>query len=193
VTPIAIPDELLAAIYAHAIAAFPDECCGYLVGAAPDAVDAVVPCRNAQAGGPAIAIERGADTSFAIAGDELWRFARSFDGDRPARIVYHSHTNGRAYFSSLDREMAAGPAYPVQHVVVGVARGAERDGGGRGDSGDGGGRGGERSGDGGAVAHVTEVAQFAWSAAARDHVEVARWSPASRTVAPDPTTAGAPP
>lgn len=158
-TPIAIPDDVLAAVYAHAIAAFPDECCGYLVGAAPGAVDAAVACRNAQAdGGHPLVPElsaRGADTGFVIAGAELLRFARSFDTDRPARIVYHSHTNGRAYFSTVDRRMAAGPAYPVQHLVIGVAA---------------------RTID--PLPSVMEVAQFAWSAAARDHVEIARWVPA---------------
>ncbi|HEU0036908.1 MAG TPA: Mov34/MPN/PAD-1 family protein [Kofleriaceae bacterium] len=145
---IAIPDELRTRIYAHARATYPAECCGYLVGAAPDRVDGAVECHNAQASGlhptePA----RGADTGFVIAGAELLAFARSFDGARPARIVYHSHTNGRAYFSTVDRELAAGPAYPVQHLVVGVT--AER---------------------------VVECAQFAWSDALRDHVEIARWS-----------------
>ena len=145
-TPIAIPADVLAAIYAHAIAAFPDECCGYLVGADPGAVDAAVACRNAQADGEhPIAPERGADTGFVIAGDELFRFARSFDGDRPARVVYHSHTNGRAYFSRVDQAMAAGPAYPVEHLVVGIT-----------------------------AEGLTEAAQFAWSGAA--YVEVARWS-----------------
>lgn len=156
-TPIAIPDSVLAVVYAHAIAAFPDECCGYLVGATPGAVDAAVPCRNAQADAePPLAPElgtRGADTGFVIAGAELLRFARSFDTDRPARIVYHSHTNGRAYFSAVDRRMAAGPAYPVQHIVVGVAHRAIDP-----------------------CPAVTDVAQFAWSDAARDHVEVARWA-----------------
>jgi [CysO sulfur-carrier protein]-S-L-cysteine hydrolase len=151
VTPIAIPEEILAAIYAHAIAAFPDECCGYLVGAAPGAVDAAVACRNALAGSERPSIPelsaRGADTGFAIAGHELFQFARSFDSDHPARIVYHSHTNGLAYFSTVDRRMAAGPAYPVQHLVIGAtARG------------------------------ITQVAQFAWSDAERDHVEIARWT-----------------
>ena len=149
--PIAIPGDVLAVIYAHAIAAFPDECCGYLVGAAGQAVDAAVPCRNAQVDGAhPIAPERGADTGFVIAGAELLRFARSFDTDRPARVVYHSHTNGQAYFSIVDRRMAAGPAYPVQHLVIGV-------------TGNGGG------------GTVIEAAQFAWSARAGDHVEIARW------------------
>lgn len=156
-TPIAIPPEVLAAVYGHALAAFPDECCGYLVGVTPGAVDAAVACRNAVAdAGAAITPElasRRADTGFVIAGDELFRFARAFDGDRPPRIVYHSHTNGRAYFSAIDRKMAAGPAYPVQHLVVGIVD-RDRD----------------------RAPSVTQVAQFAWSDTERDYVEIARWA-----------------
>ncbi len=155
---IAIPRDVRAAIYAHACAAFPEECCGYLIGAAPDLVDAAIACRNAQADGAhPIAPARGADTGFVIAGAELLQFARSFDGDRPPRVVYHSHTNGRAYFSTVDRAMAAGPAYPVQQVVVGVTLPASAD-------------------RGATQPVITEVAQFAWSEAAHDHVEVARWT-----------------
>jgi [CysO sulfur-carrier protein]-S-L-cysteine hydrolase len=146
-TPIAIPATLRDRIYAHARAAFPDECCGYLVGS--DGVDEVIECRNAQRDGdhptePA----RGADTGFVIAGAELLAFAKSFDGARPARVVYHSHTNGRAYFSTVDQAVAAGPAYPVQHLVVGVT-----------------------------TAGITETAQFAWSTDAAAYVEIARWAP----------------
>ena len=147
--PIAIPDDVRARIHAHARAAFPDECCGYLTGPAGGAaVDAAVPCRNAQPDGDhPTEPRRGADTGFVIAGAELLAFARSFDGPRPARVVYHSHTNGRAYFSAVDHALADGPAYPVQHLVVGVtARG------------------------------VTEAAQLAWSDDARAYVEVARWA-----------------
>jgi proteasome lid subunit RPN8/RPN11 len=149
-TPIAIPDDVRAAMYAHAVATFPAECCGYLTGPAGEhRVDTAVACRNAQLdGGHPIAPDRGADTGFVIAGAELLAFARSFDSAQPARVVYHSHTNGRAYFSDVDRQMAAGPVYPVEHLVIGVIGGM-----------------------------ITEVAQFAWSAKARDHVEVARWRP----------------
>lgn len=118
----AIPAALLDRIYAHARAEFPAECCGYLVG--KDAIVDVVPCRNAQEdaehGATATGPARGADRGFVIAGRELFELARSFDGDRPARVVYHSHPNGRAYFSDTDREMARNAAYPVQHLVVGV-------------------------------------------------------------------------
>ena len=136
-TPIAIPHALLDRIYAHARRAFPAECCGYVVDGD------VVECSNADTTQP--------DRGFAIDGRELFEFARSFDSDRPALVVYHSHTNGRAYFSATDRDHALGddrPAYPVQHLVVAVT----------------------------AVA-VVEAAQFAWSDEARDFVELARWTP----------------
>lgn len=119
---IAIPEPLRAQLYAHARAAFPDEACGYLTGPRDgDHVDAVVACRNAQSDGEhPIAPERGADTGFVISGAELLAFARTFDSAAPARIVYHSHTNGRAYLSDIDRQMALGSGYPVQHLVIGV-------------------------------------------------------------------------
>ena len=127
-----ISDELLAQVYAHARADFPAECCGYVTATR------VVRCRNAQADGEhPIAPDRGADTGFVIAGAELFAFARAFDTADPPLVVYHSHTNGRAYFSRVDQAMAAGPAYPVEHLVVGIT-----------------------------AEGLTEAAQFAWSGAA---------------------------
>ncbi len=119
---IAIPDHLRPQLYAHAIAAFPDEACGYLTGPRDgDHVDAAIACRNAQTDGDhPIVPERGADTGFVIAGAELLAFARTFDSPAPARIVYHSHTNGRAYLSEVDRQMAVGSGYPTEHLVIGV-------------------------------------------------------------------------
>jgi proteasome lid subunit RPN8/RPN11 len=148
--PIAIPSAVLAEVYAHARAAFPAECCGYLVGTpGSEAVDASVRCTNIQARDLVVA-GRGDDTAFAIGGQELLAFARSFASERPARILYHSHTNGRAYFSATDRAVAAtpaGPAYPVQHLVVGVTS-----------------------------AGVTEAVLVAWSPDTGDFIEIARWS-----------------
>ena len=106
---------VLRAVAAHALRCFPDECCGYITDAG------LVECTNAQASGvhPTVP-ERGAETGFVIAGAELLAFARSFDGLAPARVVYHSHTNGRAYFSEVDRDIARGAGYPVHHLVIGV-------------------------------------------------------------------------
>lgn len=147
--PIAIPEPIRKEIYAHALAVFPSECCGYLVGASAESVDGAVACSNAQASGEhPLTPDRPAETGFVIAGRELFELARSFDSDRPARVIYHSHTNGMAYFSDIDRAMAHGPAYPVQHLVVGVGGG-----------------------------EVREVAQYAWSDETQDFVEIARWQP----------------
>ena len=151
--PIDIPPSLREQIYRHARRCFPAECCGYLRGA--DAVDQIVECRNAHVDGEhPTAPERSDESAFVIAGAELFAFAKSFESPTPARIVYHSHTNGRAYFSQVDREVAtvhadarAMPSYPVQHLVIGL----DRD-------------------------RVREAAQFAWNAEAGDWIEVARWA-----------------
>ena len=115
---IPIPANVLADVHRHAREAFPEECCGYLVG---DPIDTAIRCRNAQADGVPPRPDRGADTGFVIAGAELFAFARSFDGPRPARVVYHSHPNGRAYLSQVDRDVARASGYFVQHLVIGVA------------------------------------------------------------------------
>jgi proteasome lid subunit RPN8/RPN11 len=110
-----VSEAVLRAVAAHAVRCFPAECCGYVTDAG------VVECTNAQATGVhPTAPERGAETGFVIAGAELFAFARSFDGPAAARVVYHSHTNGRAYFSEVDREVARGAGYPVHHLVIGV-------------------------------------------------------------------------
>jgi adenylyltransferase/sulfurtransferase len=151
-----IPSALRERIYAHARRCFPAECCGYLRGSAT--VDQIVECRNAHEDGEhPTAPERTDDSAFVIAGAELFAFAKSFESASPARVVYHSHTNGRAYFSKVDRDVAtvhadspagcrALPSYPVQHLVVGVT-----------------------------ATSIIEAAQFAWSAEQQDWIEVARW------------------
>lgn len=144
--PVAMPAELLARIYAVARAEFPAECCGYLRGPdSTDEVDEIVPCHNAHEPNP-IVPARSVETAFAIDGRELFTFVRTLDTDRPAKVIYHSHTNGRAYFSEADRRASAtedGPHYPVQHLVVGIT--ADR---------------------------VVEAAVFAWQ---NGFVELARW------------------
>lgn len=150
--PIAIPPALRARIFDEARRAFPAECCGFLLGPKDgDAVTEIHPAANAQGGGAhPTAAERGAETAYVIGGDDLLALNRSLDGALPARIIYHSHPNGRAYFSGTDREVATspwgdGPTYPCQQLVVGI--------------------------DGEAV---RELAWFAWSDAASDWVEVGR-------------------
>jgi len=121
------PDDVLAVVYAQALKAFPAECCGFLVGPrGTEAVTRARPCANAQeAGEHPTAADRGAETAYVIAGDDLLSLARSFDGPEPAKVIYHSHPNGRAYFSATDQAVAAdpwgeGPMYACRQLVVGV-------------------------------------------------------------------------
>ncbi len=151
---LAIPDDVLAEVYAHARAAFPAECCGWLAGPrAASAVTRARRCENAyDAGAHPTASDRTAETAYVIAGEDLLTLSRELDGAQPPRVIYHSHPNGRAYFSETDRRVATdpwgeGPMMPVQQLVVGID--------------------GER---------VVEAAMFAWDEATGGFVEVARWS-----------------
>lgn len=124
---IEISRELLDAVYKDARQAYPYECCGWLAGPKDGSqVTMIRVCYNAQASGThPIASQRTSETAYVIEGDDLLELNRSFDGDAPALIIYHSHPNGRAYLSETDRTVATspwgdGPAYPVQQLVVGI-------------------------------------------------------------------------
>jgi proteasome lid subunit RPN8/RPN11 len=132
--PVAIPERVLMDVYREARLAFPFECCGYLIGPRElDAVEELLSCVNRQEiDDHPIAPDRTAETAYLIAGEDLLALARSLDGPRPARIIYHSHPNGRAYLSRTDLNVATspwgdGPAYPVQQLVVGVDADAVRE------------------------------------------------------------------
>ena len=150
-TPVAIPTELLAEVYRHARAAFPAECCGWLAGPkGGGAATRVRPCENAyDPSAHPSAPDRTAETAYVIAGAELLELGRTLDGPEPPLVIYHSHPNGRAYFSATDRAVAIdpwgdGPMYPVQQLVVGID-----------------------------ASRVVEAKLFAWDAAARDFVALA--------------------
>ena len=125
--PVTIPDQVMAVVHAEARRAFPTECCGFLTGPREsDTVTRARPCANAAgATRHPTAPERGAETAYVIDGEDLLALARSLDGPEPARVIYHSHPNGRAYFSATDEAVAKdpwgeGPMYPVQQLVVGI-------------------------------------------------------------------------
>ena len=136
--PVEIPPGLLEAVYREARRSYPAECCGWLSGPRDGgAATTIRPCVNAQGEGNnpgnnpenraihPTAAERTAETAYVFTGEDLLELNRSLDGGQPALVIYHSHPNGRAYFSDTDRTVAAspwgdGPAYPVQQLVVGI-------------------------------------------------------------------------
>ena len=121
----------LDAIFAHAHATHPDECCGAVVAA--DGRQRVHRFTNIQgrlhAADPA-AYPRDAATAYTPEPKELLAALR--EGERPGarlEVFYHSHTRIGAYFSGEDRARALfddEPAYPdVTYLVVADARTAD--------------------------------------------------------------------
>ena len=125
--PLEIPAEILASVFHQARQSFPAECCGWLSGPAEGtSVNGIRPVVNDQASGNhPTAAERTAEAAYVFSTTDLLELNNSLDTDTPARIIYHSHPNGRAYLSETDRTVATspwgdGPAYPVQQLVVGI-------------------------------------------------------------------------
>ena len=152
--PLDIPAGVLAEVYREARLAFPFECCGWLAGPAGSPVaDVVRICENAQdSGAHPTQADRGAERAYVITGSDLLALNHSLDGETPAKVIYHSHPNGQAYFSPTDREVATspwgdGPAYPVQQLVVGITE-----------------------------SRVEEAALFAWSDEEEGFVQIATYA-----------------
>jgi adenylyltransferase/sulfurtransferase len=148
-----VSDQALAAIYAHARADYPRECCGIVFGprGTGDAGDARA-CKNMQdelhAEDP-VQFTRDATRAYNFDARDIFALQKSLRGDNPAKIIYHSHADVGAYFSDTDQAAAAmgdEPAYPVEYLVVDVRADGVR----------------------GAV-------QFAWDDELRVYVEVARY------------------
>lgn len=112
---------MLEQIYRQARAEFPKECCGYILGTGPDAE--LVACKNRQDQLHQLDPEahpRTAENGYNIGGKELLTLVRSFETDRPASIIYHSHPRVGAYFSEEDTNAAIAAGYPVDYLVVDV-------------------------------------------------------------------------
>lgn len=153
-TVIEIPRAILEEVYREARKAFPEECCGWLAGSKGSLKASTVrPCTNVIAAAPLQSTaNRSPETGYVMASQDVIELNRSFDGDQPALVIFHSHPNGRAYFSETDRGVATspwgdGPSYQVQQLVVGTD------------------------------AHsVVEAALFAWSDEASCFIEIARYN-----------------
>ncbi len=151
--PMEIPAEVLAQVYREARQSFPEECCGWLAGQAESGSATVLRrCENAQSEGRhPTEPNRTREHAYVMAGADLLELNDILDSETPALVIYHSHPNGPAIFSSIDREVAAnpwgdGPAYPVQQLVVSIND-----------------------------AEVVEAVLFAWSDQEEGFVEIAKY------------------
>ena len=122
--------DVLADIYAHARATYPEECCGFLLGPYDQpVVDEVHRCVNEQNRYHALDPERFPRTAreaYFLGGKDLRFLLNSHSSPRPVKIIYHSHPDVGAYFSAEDTRAALGrepdataePQYPVDHIVI---------------------------------------------------------------------------
>ena len=117
-----IPRAVLDAIYAHAREGYPEEVCGFIVGG-----DEARRCENRQnalhAEDPAH-FPRDAKTAYNLGAKDIYFLEKSMRGERPVRVIYHSHVDVGAYFSPEDVRAATyegEPLYPaVDWLVVDV-------------------------------------------------------------------------
>ncbi len=110
-----LPVSHIEALREAAAAAYPDECCGLLVGegAAALTVTEVIPVLN---------VAETPERAFAIDPQKQFDVLRATRGtDRRVIGHYHSHPNGHAIPSARDLAMAHDPA--AVWVVVGITAG----------------------------------------------------------------------
>lgn len=127
-----IPSALLESIHAHALECYPNECCGFISGPASEALQLTAAQREVNEADKfhkldPVTFPRTARTYFKI--NEL-RAARAFEaGEKsgaPIKVIYHSHCDAGAYFSSEDAATFAADntlMWPCAFVVVSVLEG----------------------------------------------------------------------
>jgi proteasome lid subunit RPN8/RPN11 len=124
-------------MYAQALAEFPSECCGMIIGPEAEAIginDGVRSCRNVQQELHQRYPERfprDATIGYAMAKEDIEAIVKETqERGWVVKVCYHSHPNTGAYFSQEDRRNAEGWDlwFPgVRFVVISVYPGEVRD------------------------------------------------------------------
>jgi proteasome lid subunit RPN8/RPN11 len=127
-----IPRAVLAEIEAHALEAYPSECCGFVSGPAssPATLRAAVRAVNEADKYHALDPETFPRTSREYFKINELKAARAFEeGERdgePIKVIYHSHCDAGAYFSEEDAMTFASGGqlmWPCAFIVVSVIAG----------------------------------------------------------------------
>lgn len=116
--------QALQAIYRHAAATYPEECCGFVFA------DAYVHCgeniQNQLNRLDPDVYRRSAANGYTFAVADTLLLNRSLRSGNPVRVIYHSHPDVGAYFSREDADKAlfmGQPIHPVAYLVVDVRAG----------------------------------------------------------------------
>ena len=135
-----------AVITAHAVASYPEECCGIIIerGGCEEVVRVTNVQNQRHAAGQS---DRDARTAYSMGAEAAPVLIGHDRGELVIRAIYHSHPEHDAYFSAEDRKQATvwdEPSYPdAGQIVISVYDGA-----------------------------VLAMKAFAWDPAARDFGEV---------------------
>lgn len=120
-----LPAGLLNELYAHARETLPEECCGLVLGAAPERYRRVIRCRNELTRlhheDPAEYPRDGKSGFFMNAMDYTAAVAQAREAGEHVTAVYHSHVDahpgGGVYLSELDLEYASQPGFPFPEAA----------------------------------------------------------------------------
>ncbi len=128
--------EVMDAIEAHALAAYPSECCGFAFGPAdqPLVIDEEIEVENEADKYHAMDPEQFPRTSKTYFRLNPMKAMRTLDEasakGRPLKVIYHSHCDAGAYFSGEDSAtFAQGEMlmWPCAFLVVSVVDGAVKE------------------------------------------------------------------
>jgi proteasome lid subunit RPN8/RPN11 len=125
-----IPRAMLQEMFAHAKEAYPQEACGIITGTGRS-LTRLTRCRNAQDELNAEDPERYPRTSrdgYNIDSRDMFKILRGAEAlGEEIKVIYHSHVDAGAYFSSEDKGAATWdgePTYPdVAYIVISVVAG----------------------------------------------------------------------
>ena len=127
--PVEIPGVLLNELYAHALEADPEECCGLITGSKALRFATAHKCRNDMTrlhDSDPVAYPRDGRQAFHMNEMDYMRVdEQAQDRGEWVTGVYHSHVDVSAgvYFSEMDQSFAAQPLFPfpdASHVVLSV-------------------------------------------------------------------------
>ena len=128
--PAVVSAAVLNEVFAHAIEAAPEECCGLITGDVSVRYRHVVRCRNDMTlhhrRDPAKFPRSGAEAFHMNELDYLQAQRDAEANGERVQCIYHSHVGSGAYFSAMDQEFAAQPVFPfpdADHLVVSVVGG----------------------------------------------------------------------
>lgn len=125
---VGMPPEVLHELYAHALDAQPEECCGLVLGNDKLRFERVVRCRNE------MSLRHHEDSQRFPRDNRSGFWMNEVDAQRAladadaanlrVTAIYHSHVDVDAYLSELDLEYAEPGVYPdAAQVVIAVSEG----------------------------------------------------------------------